>query len=162
MKKAVVCLWCMIVIAGLAVSCGGDGEKKPAEEAKTPKLSLRTQEGMMAKLDELGVTIPDYFVFDKVDDDASEYKIFFRFQDIEGLVEKVEAYVENTVEAMKAEGWNQRDYQTVMGEATWLYKKVNPQSTRNINLVIGYYLGGESLLGNEVKDFSIFFKYSKM
>lgn len=160
MRKAFVCLLCMIVVAGLAVSCGGDGEKKPAEKAKTPKLSLRTQEGMMAKLDELGVTIPDYFVFDKVDQGASEYKIFFRFQDIEGLVDKVEEYVENTVETMKSSGWNQRDYQTVMGEATWLYRKKSPQSTRNINLVIGYYLGGESLLGNETKDFSIYFNYS--
>ena len=149
-----------------AWSCGGSGEKSaseaPKETKKSERYALDTREGMMKKLIEVGITIPDYFVFKEVKYKSGKYSISFGFNAEDGLAGKVENWISGAVTDMKSASWSERKYPTIVGKSVWLTKPKGSGSRLSINILIHYYLGGESIIGDDPKDFKITFDFQEL
>ncbi|MBN2255389.1 MAG: hypothetical protein JW736_06765 [Deltaproteobacteria bacterium] len=98
----------------LVWSCGGGSEDKKAPKATaektTKKYSLKTQEGMMKKLQEFGISVPAELVFIEITKNSSDYVAKF---EKEGIDEPVKAGLDKwyagLISHLTANGWKKRD-----------------------------------------------------
>ncbi|MBN1409164.1 MAG: hypothetical protein JW956_15290 [Calditrichaceae bacterium] len=95
-------------------SCGGDSKNESsAEKPKTEKkkkLSLKTEEGMMAKLTELDINVPAELKFVEVSRKSGEYTAKFAANDVdEATKTKLQEWYTKLVTDKAASGWIKHD-----------------------------------------------------
>jgi|GEM_PF-2007368 len=113
MMKRITVLFLLVSLV-LVWSCGGGSEEKKAPEAtakkKVKEYSLKTQEGMMKKLQEFGISIPEELVFIEITKKSSDLTAKF---EKEGIDETVKAGLDKwhagLVSQLTASGWKKRD-----------------------------------------------------
>ena len=105
----------MLVLMMTVWACSDSAEKKETAEAtqkapveKTKKISLKTQEGMMMKLKEFGITIPEPLAFVDIERKSSEYRAKFEAKDIDESVRaELDKWYAGLVSKFTEEGWSQ-------------------------------------------------------
>jgi uncharacterized protein involved in high-affinity Fe2+ transport len=112
MKKLAVLF--MLVSLVLVWSCGGGSDDKKVPKAtaeKTTKTySLKTQEGMMKKLQELGISIPAELVFVEITKNSSDYTAKFEKGGIDETGKAgLDTWHAGLVSQLTADGWTKRD-----------------------------------------------------
>ena len=136
--------WIVLTFFLIALfSCGESSEKaadeKPAVEKKK-KLSLKTIEGWMAKLDEIGITLPAEAEFNEVDKYAAtgSYKISFfvliTSDDTEKIVKEWEA---SQVDYLLKDSWTIKEF----AGYRFFKKKKDPPSSLEKNFTLTTQLG---------------------
>lgn len=106
-------LFITIVLTSLLWSCGGNSNKN--EENKDSKvengkeIALDTEDGMMTKLKEFNVILPEGLVFIEITKESGTYKA--KFEHVNADEAKVAEYGEwytKQLESLEAEGWKKR------------------------------------------------------
>jgi len=113
MMKRLTVLFLLVSLM-LVWSCGGGSEEKKASEqtAKktTKKYSLKTQEGMMKKLQEFGISIPEELPFVEITRKSSNYTAKFEKAGIDETGKKdLDTWHAGLVSQLTANGWKKRD-----------------------------------------------------
>lgn len=95
-------------------SCGGGSEEKKAPKATakkaTKKYSLKTQEGMMKKLQEFGISIPEELVFVEITKKSSDYTAKFEKEGIDDTVKAgLDTWHAGLLSQLTANGWKKQD-----------------------------------------------------
>jgi hypothetical protein len=172
MKNAII--YFSLISLFFFFSCGGPSKnkevskdktapEKKVETKKTENATLSTQEGMKNKLLEIGIIVPEYYVFNEVNNKDGEYSISYKFNAEAGYIKIAQIWIDATLFQMKnVIGWTEKDYPATDGKAYILSipKDFNSSSTKNV--VMTYYLGGSSTLGDDPKNFMLSFKYFEL
>jgi hypothetical protein len=155
-------------------SCGGPSQKKDLskdktapekkiETKKTVNATLSTQEGMINKLLEVGIKVPEFYVFNEVTNKDGEYSIRYKFNAEAGNVTLAQVWIDATLFQMKnVIGWTEKDYPATEGKAHIFSMPIDFNSSSTKNIVMTYYLGGSSTLGDDPKNFTLSFKYFEL
>jgi len=172
MKNAII--YFSLISLFFFFSCGGSSQKKEVskdktasekkvETKKTDNAALSTQEGMVNKLLELGIKVPEWYVFNEVNNKDGEYSISYKFNAEPGYVPTAQIWIDATLYQMtNAIGWKKKDYPSKEGKAYILSIPIDFNSRSTKNIVITYYLGGISTLGDDPKNFMLSFKYFEL
>ncbi len=104
----------LLVSLVLVWSCGGGSEetKAPKATAKktTKKYSLKTQEGMMKKLQEFGISIPEELAFVEITKKSSDYTAKFEKEGIDDTVKAgLDTWHAGLVSQLTTNGWTNRE-----------------------------------------------------
>ena len=158
----------------LFCSCGGTSEnksvsedktapEKKVERTKTENASLLTQEGMINKLLELGIKVPEFYVFNEVTNKDGEYSISYKFNPETGSVVLAQTMIDAMLYLMKNQiGWKEKSSPATDYKTHTLSIPMDLVGSATKNLVMSYYLGGNSTLGDDPKSFFLSFKYFEL
>ena len=142
MKKQIIWIALAFLMTGL-FSCGDSSEKaadeKPVVEKKK-KLSLKTEEGWMAKLDEIGITLPAEAELNEVDKYAAtgSYKIsFFVPVTSDDTEKKVNEWEASQVDYLLKDSWTIKEF----AGYRFFTKKKDPPSSLEKNFTLTTQLG---------------------
>jgi hypothetical protein len=172
MKNAII--YSSLISLFFVFSCGGPSQnknvqedktspEKKVEKTKTENASLATQEGMTSKLLELGIKVPEFFVFNGVTNKDSEYSISYKFNPETGSVELAQTVIDAILYQMKNQiGWKEKSSPATDYKTHTLSIPMDLVGSATKNLVMSYYLGGNSILGDDPKNFFLSFKYFEL
>ncbi|MBA4322988.1 MAG: hypothetical protein C0408_09255, partial [Odoribacter sp.] len=139
-------------------SCGGTSQnknvpedktapEKKVEKMKTENATLSTQEGMTNKLLELGIKVLEYYVFNEVTNKDGEYSISYKFNPETASVELAQAWIDGILYQMKNQiGWKEKSSPSTEYKTHFLSMPMDLVGSATKNVVITYYLGGNSTL----------------
>lgn len=156
------------------LNCGGPSQNKNApedktapenkvEKKKTENASLSTQEGMTNKLRELGIQVPEFYLFNEVTNKDGEYSISYKFSPETGSVALAQTMIDAILYMMKNQiGWKEKSSPAADYKTHTLSIPMDLVGSATKNLVISYYLGGNSTLGDDPKSFFLSFKYFEL
>jgi hypothetical protein len=172
MKNAII--YSSLISLFFVFSCGGPSQnknvpedktasEKKVEKTKTENASLSTQEGMTSKLLELGIIVPEFYVFNEVTNKDSEYSISYKFNPETGSVELAQTVIDAILYQMKNQiGWKEKSSPATDYKTHTLSIPMDLVGSATKNLVMSYYLGGNSTLGDDPKSFFLSFKYFEL
>jgi hypothetical protein len=172
MKNAII--YSSLISLFFVFSCGGHSQnknvqedktspEKKVEKTKTENVSLSTQEGMTSKLLELGIKVPEFYVFNEVTNKDSEYSISYKFNPETGSVELAQTLIDAILYQMKNQiGWKEKSSPATDYKTHTLSMPMDLVGSATKNLVMSYYLGGNSTLGDDPKIFFLSFKYFEL
>jgi hypothetical protein len=137
MKKLAVLL--MIFLTILLCSCGGGKkENKASQEPVQSKenLALETKEGMMQKLKEFNIEIPEILPFESI----SQKTILFSAKNTDDALKKqLDDYYAKICSGLKAAGWNEsvdKENQDLGGIVTTTYRYKKPLVNKNFSEIL--------------------------
>ena len=109
MKKTTLLL--AIILSVFIWSCGGSGsEENKIKSEKGKTYSLKTKEGMMKKLQEFNINIPENLSFIEIKKEATQYTAKFKIENIdEATREQLDDWYAQQISDLTANGWNKRD-----------------------------------------------------
>jgi hypothetical protein len=137
--------------------------EKKVEKTRTENTSLSTKEGMTNKLRELGITVLECFVFNEVTNKDGEYSISYKFNPGTGSVVLAQTMIDAILYQMKNQiGWKEKSSPATDYKSHSLSIPIDLVGSATKNLVISYYLGGNSTLGDDPKSFFLSFKYFEL
>lgn len=172
MKNAIICS--LLISLFFFFSCGGPSQnknvpedktspEKKVEKTKTENASLSTQEGMTSKLLKIGIKVPEFYVFNEVTNKDGEYSISYKFNPETGNVVLAQTLIDAILYQMKNQiGWKEKSSPATDYKTHTLSIPIDLVGSATKNLVISYYLGGNSTLGDDPKSFFLSFKYFEL
>ncbi|HUX95719.1 MAG TPA: hypothetical protein VMV47_08300 [Bacteroidales bacterium] len=172
MKNAII--YFSLISLFFFFSCGGPSQnknvpedktapEKKVEKTKTENASLSTQEGMTSKLLELGIKIPEFYVFNEVTNKDGEYSISYKFNPETGSIGLAQTVIDAILYQMKTQiGWKEKSSPATDYKTHTLSVPMDLVGSATKNLVISYYLGGNNTLGDDPKSFFLTFKYFEL
>jgi len=111
--KNLAVLFSLVFVLSLWSCGGGSGKEQASEKPKKEtkkKLSLKTQEGMMAKLDEFGIKVPAPLTFLEISRKSGEYTAKFNAENVdEAARQKLDAWYQEQLEFFKTNGWSEME-----------------------------------------------------
>jgi hypothetical protein len=155
-------------------SCGGPSQNKSVtedktapeiktEKTKTENALLSTQEGMTSKLLELGIKVPEFYVFNEVTNKDGEYSISYKFNPETGSVVLAQTMIDAILYQMKNQiGWKEKSSPATDYKTHTLSIPMDLVGSATKNLVISYYLGGNATMGDDPRSFFLSFKYFEL